>query len=98
MEDIMKIFNRKQVELQFVDVKVSLKVNLAALTTDILFDSSDDADKVFEVLNYQETIDGCYNIVDKVSSKIIRLTGEIVVKFLHTNTLVVTVYKNWEEL
>lgn len=94
----MKIFNRKQVELQFVDVKVSLKVNLAALTTDILFDSSDDADKVFEVLNYQETIDGCYNIVDKVSSKIIRLTGEIVVKFLHTNTLVVTVYKNWEEL
>lgn len=98
MEDIMKIFNRKQVELQFVDVKVSLKVDLAALTTDILFDSSDDADKVFEVLNHQETIDGCYNIVDKVSSKIIRLTGEIVVKFLHTNTLVVTVYKNWEEL
>ena len=98
MEDIMKIFNRKQVELQFVDVKVSLKVDLAALSTDILFDSSDDADKVFEVLNYQETIDGCYNIVDKVSSKIIRLTGEIVVKFLHTNTLVVTVYKNWEEL
>lgn len=98
MEVIMKIFNRKQVELQFVDVKVSLKVNLAALTTDILFDSSDDADKVFEVLNHQETIDGCYNIVDKVSSKIIRLTGEIVVKFLHTNTLVVTVYKNWEEL
>lgn len=94
----MKIFNRKQVELQFIDVKVSLKVNLAALTTDILFDTSDDADKVFEVLNYQETIDGCYNIVDKVSSKIIRLTGEIVVKFLHTNTLVVTVYKNWEEL
>lgn len=94
----MKIFNRKQVELQFVDVKVSLKVNLAALSTDILFDSSDDADKVFEVLNHQETIDGCYNIVDKVSSKIIRLTGEIVVKFLHTNTLVVTVYNNWEEL
>lgn len=94
----MKIFNRKQVELQFIDVKVSLKVDDAALSTDILFDTSDDADKVFEVLNYQETIDGCYNIVDKVSSKIIRLTGEIVVKFLHTNTLVVTVYKNWEEL
>lgn len=94
----MKIFNRKQVELQFIDVKVSLKVNLAALTTDILFDSSDDADKVFEVLNHQETIDGYYNIVDKVSSKIIRLTGEIVVKFLHTNTLVVTVYNNWEEM
>lgn len=94
----MKIFNRKQVELQFVDVKVSLKVDLAALSTDILFDSSDDADKVFEVLNHKETIDGCYNIVDKVSSKIIRLTGKIVVKFLHTNTLVVTVYNNWEEI
>lgn len=94
----MKIFNRKQVELQFIDVKVSLKVDDAALSTDILFDTSDDADKVFEVLNNQETIDGWYNIVDKVSSKIIKLTGEIFVKFLHTNTLVVTVYKNWEEL
>ena len=94
----MKIFNRKQVELQFIDVKVSLKVNPVALTTDILFNSSNDADKVFEVLNNQETINGCYNIVDKVSSKIIRLTGEIVVKYLHTNTLVVTVYNNWEEM
>ena len=94
----MKILERKKVELQFVDVKVSLKVDLAALSTDILFDSSDDADKVFEVLNYQETIDGFYNIVDKVSSKIIKLTGEIVVKYLHTNTLVVTVYKDWRML
>lgn len=94
----MKIFNRKQVELQFIDVKVSLKVDHAALSTDILFDSSDDADKVFEVLNNQETINGCYNIVDKVSSKIIKLTGEIIVKYLHTNTLVVTVYNNWEEM
>lgn len=94
----MKVLERKKVELQFVDVKVSIKVNFAALSTDILFDSSDDADKVFEVLNNQETINGCYNIVDKVSSKIIRLTGEIIVKYLHTNTLVVTVYNNWEEL
>lgn len=94
----MKIFNRKQVELQFINVKASIKVNLSALTTYILFDSSDDADKVFEVLNHQETIDGFYNIVDKVSSKIIKLTGEIVVKYLHTNTLVVTVYNNWEEM
>ncbi|MCI7558760.1 MAG: hypothetical protein MSS76_01445 [Clostridium sp.] len=94
----MKILERKKVELQFVDVKVSLKVDLAALSTEILFDSSDDADNVYDVLSNKETFDGCYNIVDKVSSKIIRLTGEIVVKFLHTNTLVVTVYKNWEEL
>lgn len=94
----MKIFNRKQVELQFIDVKVSLKVDDAALSTDILFDTSDDADKVFEVLNNQETIDGWYNIVDKVSSKIIKVTGEIFVKYLHTNTLVVTVYNIWEEM
>lgn len=94
----MKIFNRKQVELQFIDVKVSLKVDHVALTTDILFDSSDDANKVFEVLDNQETIDGCYNIVDKVSSKIIRLTGEIIVKYLHTNTLDVTIYSSWEVL
>ena len=94
----MKIFNRKQVELQFVDVKASLKVNISALTNYIYFDSTDDADKVFELLNHQETIDGFYNIVDKVSSKIIRLTGEIIVKYLHTNTLIVTVYNKWEEL
>ena len=94
----MKIFNRKQVELQFINVKVSLKVNPVALTTEILFDSSDDADKVFEVLNNQETIYGCYNIVNKVSSKIIRLADEIVVEYSHTNTLVVTFYNNWEEL
>ena len=45
----MKILERKKVELQFVDVKVSLKVNLAALSTDILFDTLADADKVYKV-------------------------------------------------
>ena len=94
----MKILERKKVELNFVGVKANLKVDLAALTTDILFDSSDDADKVFEVLSNRETIDGYYNLIEKVDSKIIRITGEILVKYLHTNTLNVEVYRDWRML
>lgn len=99
MEDIiMKILERKKVELQFVDVKVSLKVDFAALSTDILFDTLADADKVYDVLSNQEVFDGCYNIIDKVASKTIRIIGEIFVKYLHDNTLVVEVYKDWRML
>ena len=94
----MKILERKKVELQFVDVKVSLKVDFAALSTDILFDTLADADKVYDVLSNQETINGYYNSVEKVTSKVIRITGEIFVKYLHNNTLVVEVYKDWEVL
>ena len=94
----MKILERKKVELQFVDVKVSLKVNIAALSTEILFDTLADADKVYDVLSNQETIDGCYNIVEKVASEAIRITGEIFVKYLYNNTLVVEVYKDWRML
>ena len=99
MEDIvMKILERKKVELQFVDVKVSLKVDFAALSTDILFDTLADADKVYDILNNQESFNGCYNMVEKITSKTIRVTGEIFVKYLHTNTLVVEVYKDWRTL
>ena len=94
----MKILERKKVELQFVDVKVSLKVDLSALSTDILFDTLDDADKVYDVLSNQEVFDGCYNMLGKVASKVIRITGEIFVKYLHNNTLVVEVYKDWRTL
>ena len=94
----MQILERKKVELQFVDVKVSLKVNIAALSTEILFDTLADADKVYDVLSNQETIDGCYNIVEKVASEAIRITGEIFVKYLYNNTLVVEVYKDWRML
>ena len=94
----MKILERKKVELQFVDVKVSLKVNLTAPSTDVLFDTLDDADKVYDVLSKQETIDNCYNIVNKVTSKTIRIIGEIFVKYLHDNTLVIEVYKDWRML
>lgn len=99
MEDIiMKILERKKVELQFVDVKVSLKVNFAALSTDILFDTLADADKAYDVLSNQEAFNGYYNSVEKVTSKTIRVTGEIFVKYLHDNTLVVEVYKDWRTL
>ena len=94
----MKILERKKVELQFVDVKVSLKVNLATLSTDILFDTLADADKVYDVLSNQEVFDGCYNIVNKAASKTIRIIGEIFVKYLHDNTLVIEVYKDWRML
>ena len=94
----MKILERKKVELQFVDVKVSLKVDLAALSTDVLFDNLADADKVYDVLSNQEVFDGCYNILGKVTSKTIRITGEIFVKHLHDNTLVIEVYKDWRML
>lgn len=99
MEDIiMKILERKKVKLQFVDVKVNLEVNLAALSTDILFDTLADADKVYDVLSNQEVFDGCYNIVNKVTSNTIRITGEILVKYLHNNTLIVEVYNDWSML
>ena len=94
----MKVFERKKVKLDFFDVKVNLKVDLAAVSTDILFDSSDDADKVYDVLSNQETIDGCYNIVEKVASKVIRVTGEILVKYLHNNILSIEVYNDWRML
>ena len=94
----MKILERKKVKLQFVDVKVNLEVNLAALSTDILFDTLADADKVYDVLSNQEVFDGCYNIVDKVASKVIRITGEIFVKYLHNNTLIIEVYNDWRTL
>ena len=94
----MKILERKKVKLQFVDVKVNLEVNLAALSTDILFDTLADADKVYDVLSNQEVFDGCYNIVDKVTSKLIRITGEIFVKYLHNNTLIIEVYNDWRTL
>ena len=94
----MKILERKKVELQFVDVKVSLKVNLAALSTDVLFDNLADAEKVYDVLSKQETIDGFYNVLEKVASKTIRITGEIFVKYLYNNTLVFEVYKDWRML
>lgn len=94
----MKILERKKLELHFIGLKVSLKVNFAALSTDISFDTLADADKVYDVLSNQETFDGCYNIVEKVTSKTIRVTGEIVVRYLRDNTLSISVYEDWRTL
>lgn len=95
----MKILERKKVELQFVDIKVSFKLDLTNLSTDILFDTLADANKVYDVLSNQEVFDGFYNIVNKVTSKTIRLIGKIFVKYLrNNNTLVIEVYKDWKML
>ena len=94
----MKILERKKVELQFVGVKVNLKVNPDVLTTDILFDSSDDADKVFAVLSNHDAFDGDYNFVGKTNSNTIRVKGEIVVRCLRDNILSVSVYEDWRML
>lgn len=99
MEDIiMKILERKKVKLQFVGVKVNLKVTPDVLTTDILFDSSDDADKVFAVLSNHDAFDGDYNFVGKTNSNTIRVKGEIVVRCLRDNILSVSVYEDWRML
>lgn len=94
----MKILERKKVKLQFVGVKVNLKVNPDVLTTDILFDSSDDADKVFAVLSNHDAFDGDYNFVGKTNSNTIRVKGEIVVRCLRDNILSVSVYEDWRML
>ena len=94
----MEILERKKTELYFVDVEANIKAGLDVTDTYILFASVDDADKVFEVLSNHEAFDGYYNFVGKINPNTIRVTGEIVVKFLYTNTLVVTVYNNWEVL
>lgn len=94
----MKILERKKVKLQFIGVKVNLKVNPDVLTTDILFDSSDDADKVFAVLSNHDAFDGDYNFVGKTNSNTIRVKGEIVVRCLRDNILSVSVYEDWRML
>lgn len=94
----MKILERKKVKLQFVGVKVNLKVTPDVLTTDILFDSSDDADKVFAVLSNHDAFDGDYNFVGKTNSNTIRVKGEIVVRCLRDNILSVSVYEDWRML
>ena len=98
MEDIMKILERKKTELYFVDVKADIKAGLDVTDTYILFASSDDANKVFEVLSNHDAFDNEYNFVGKTNSNTIRVKGEIVVRCLRDNTLNVSVYNDWELL
>ena len=94
----MKVLERKKTELYFVDVKADIKAGLDVTDTYILFDSSDDANKVFEALSNHEAFDNEYNFVGKTNSNIIRVRGEIVVRCLRDNTLSVSVYNDWRML
>lgn len=94
----MKILERKKTELYFVDVKADIKAGLDVIDTYILFASSDDANKVFEVLSNHDAFNGEYNFVGKTNSNTIRVRGEIVVRCLRDNTLSVSVYNDWELL
>jgi hypothetical protein len=98
MEDIMEILERKKTELYFVGVKVDIKDGLDVTDTYILFENSDDADKVFAVLSNHDAFDGEYNFVGKTNPNTIRVRGEIVVRCLRDNTLSVSVYNDWRML
>ena len=94
----MEILERKKVELYFVGVKADIKAGCDVTDTYILFASSDDADKVFEALSNHDAFDGEYNFVGKTNPNTIRVRGEIVVRYLQTNTLDITIYNSWEVL
>lgn len=94
----MKVLERKKTELYFVDVKADIKDGLDVTDTYILFASSDDANKVFEVLSNHDAFNGEYNFVGKTNSNTIRVRGEIVVRCLRDNTLSVSVYNDWRML
>lgn len=94
----MKVLERKKTEFCFVDVKADIKAGLDVIDTYILFASSDDANKVFEVLSNHDAFNGEYNFVGKTNSNTIRVRGEIVVRCLRDNTLSVSVYNDWELL
>ena len=94
----MEILERKKTELYFVGVKVAIKAGFNVTETYILFENSDDADKVFAVLSNHDAFDGDYNFVGKTNPNTIRVRGEIVVRYLQTNTLDITIYSSWEVL
>ena len=94
----MKVLERKKVELYFTDVKADIKAGIDVTDTYILFASSDDTNKVFEVLSNHDAFDGDYNFVGKTNSNTIRVKGEIVVRCLRDNTLSVSVYNDWRML
>ena len=94
----MKVFERKKVQLDFIDVKADIKDGLNVTETYILFENSDDADKVFAVLSNHDAFDGEYNFICKTNPNTIRVEGEIVVRCLRDNTLSVSIYNDWRML
>lgn len=94
----MEVFERKKTELYFVGVTPDIKAGLDVTDKYILFASSDDANKVFEVLSNHDAFDGDYNFVGKTNPNTIRVRGEIVVRCLRDNTLNISVYEDWRML
>lgn len=101
MEDIiMKVFERKRVQLDFVDIEVCVRAGIDGVTNHIFFTNKDDADKVYNVLSNHEAFADGYNLVWKKIIKyhyIVTLVGEIVVE-CHENMLRIIIYNNWEKL
>lgn len=98
MEDIiMEVFERKRVQLDFVGIEVEVRARLDGVTNRIFFANKDDANKVYDVLVNHETFADGYNHVFKDNNYIVRLVGEIVIKY-HKNMLSITIFTNWEEL
>lgn len=96
----MKILERKQTRLSFVDVKVDVKADFNIITNHIFFDNEDDMNKVYDVLSNHEAFDNDYNLVSKKIKNhhyTLTLVGEIVIKY-NKNVLSLTIYNNWEEL
>ena len=101
MEDIiMKVFERKKVQLDFVDIKVCVRAGVDGVTNHIFFANEDDMNKVYDVLSNHEAFADGYNLVWKKIKNyhyVVTLVGEIVLK-CHENMLRIIIYNNWEKL
>lgn len=101
MEDIiMEVFERKRVQLDFVDIEVCVRTDIDGVTKNIFFANEDDMNKVYDVLSNREAFANGYNLVWKKIKNynyIVTLVGEIVVE-CHEDTLRIIIYNNWEKL
>ena len=96
----MEIFERKRVQLDFVDIKVDVRAGIDCVTNHIFFNNEDDMNKVYDVLSNHDAFADGYNLVWKKIKNyhyVVTLVGEITIKY-HKNVLSITVYNNWEEL
>ena len=96
----MKVFERKRVQLDFVDIKVCVRAGVDGVTNHIFFANEDDMNKVYDVLSNHEAFADGYNLVWKKIKNyhyIVTLVGEIVLEY-HENMLRIIIYNNWEKL
>ena len=96
----MKVFERKRVQLDFVDIEVCVRACIDGVTNHILFANEDDMNKVYDVLSNHDAFTDGYNLVWKKIKNyqyIVTLVGEIVLE-CHNNILRITIYNNWKKL